>query len=179
MEFTCSDVRSTAVGGGGSEVFGLDNIISDPLFCVPAPGAQAPTTGGGYRVVGSSPVLGTAGACGKAIGARGQGCTTTVTGVEATPLIRATVLKQNAPNPFNPVTRIDFSIERGAPTTLRIFDVAGRLVATLLDRTLPAGEHNVTWRGENSQNRQVATGVYFYELRSGENVLTRSMVLLK
>ncbi|HEY6572541.1 MAG TPA: PA14 domain-containing protein, partial [Candidatus Eisenbacteria bacterium] len=179
VEFNCSDVRSTAVGGGGSEVFGTDNIISDPLFCVPSPGAKAPTIGGGYRVVGSSPVLGLTGACGTTLGARGQGCTATVTGVDDMPVVRSTILKQNTPNPFNPVTRINFSIERGAPTTLRIFDVAGRLVATLLDRNLPAGEHSITWRGMDSQERQVATGVYFYELRSGEDVLTRSMVLLK
>lgn len=179
VEFTCSDVRSMAVGGGGNEVFGADNIISDPLFCVPSPGAQAPTTGGSYRVVGSSPVLGPVTACGQTIGARGQGCSTTVTGVDGAPVIRATILKQNAPNPFNPVTRINFSIEHGGRTLLRIFDVAGRLVTTILDRDLPAGEHSVTWRGLDSQSRQVATGVYFYELRSGDEAQTRSMVLLK
>jgi hypothetical protein len=179
VEFSCSDVRSQGVGGGGSEVFGSDIMVSDPLFCVPAPGAQAPTTGGSYRVVGSSPVLGGVTACGKQIGARGPGCTSRVTAVEDLPAGHPTVLEQNAPNPFNPVTRISFYLERGGRVTLRIFDVAGRLVTTLVDRDLPAGPHSVTWRGHDDRGRQVATGVYFYALRSSKNVLTRSMVLLK
>jgi hypothetical protein len=179
VEFACSDVKSTAVGGGGAEVFGSDVIISDPLFCVPAPGAQAPTTGGSYRVVGGSPVLGMVTACGNTIGARGQGCTTTVTGVDDVPVASTIRLEQNAPNPFNPVTRINFALERGGRTTLRIFDVAGRVVTTLVDRDLPVGSHSMTWRGTNAQGRQVATGVYFYELRSGGQSLKKSMVLLK
>jgi hypothetical protein len=178
VSFSCSDVRSQGVGGGGSEVFSPDVMVSDPLFCVPAPGAQAPTTGGSYRVVGSSPVLG-AGACGQRIGARGQGCTTTTTAVEETPLIRTIALEQNAPNPFNPETQIKFSTKSGGHVTLRIFDVAGRLVTTLVDRDLPAGPHSIMWRGLDDRNRQVATGVYFYVLRSAKDVLTRSMVLLK
>jgi flagellar hook assembly protein FlgD len=113
------------------------------------------------------------------MGARGVGCVTTVTGADETPVIRSTALSQNSPNPFNPTTRISFSVERGGRTTLRIFDIAGRLVATLLDQNLPAGSHSITWRGLDSRNRQVASGVYFYELRSGADVLTRSMVLLK
>lgn len=179
VEFTCSDVRSAAVGGGGSEIYGADVIISDPLFCVPAPGAQAPTTGGSYRVVGGSPVLTMATLCGKQIGARGQGCTSTVTGVNDVPAARRMTLEQNTPNPFNPVTRIHFTLERGGRTTLRIFDVAGRLVSTLVDRDLPAGRHSVTWRGTDAQGRQMATGVYFYELRGDGEAVTKSMVLLK
>ncbi|HEU4725255.1 MAG TPA: PA14 domain-containing protein, partial [Candidatus Eisenbacteria bacterium] len=179
VEFVCSDVRSSAVGGGGTEVFAADVIISDPLFCVPAPSAQAPTTGGSYRVVGGSPVLSTAALCGKSIGARGQGCTTTVTAIDDVPVARVTRLEQNAPNPFNPVTRIRFSLERGGRTTLRIFDVAGRVVSTLVDRDLAAGPHSITWRGTDDHGRQVATGVYFYELRNNGEASTRSMVLLK
>jgi len=179
VEFSCSDVRSPGVGGGGSEVFGPNTIISDPLFCVPAPGSQAPTTAGGYRVLGSSPVLTAGGACGSQIGARGAGCVTSVTAVDATPGYRATALEQNAPNPFNPETVIHFSLERGGRTSLRIFDVAGRLVTTLVDRDLPAGPQRITWRGRDGQGRPVATGVYFYVLRSGTEILTRSMVLLK
>jgi len=179
VEFSCSDVRTNGVGGGGSKVFGANMMASDPLFCVPAPGSQAPTTAGGYRVVGNSPVLATTSTCGAPMGARGIGCVTTVTDVDETPVIRATALAQNAPNPFNPVTRINFSVDHGGPTSLRIFDVAGRLVATLIDQDIPAGSHSITWRGLDSRNRQVATGVYFYELRTGADVLTRSMVLLK
>jgi hypothetical protein len=180
LEFGCSDVRSAHVGGGGSEIFGPNVLISDPLFCAPAPGTMAPTTAGGYRVVASSPVLGATGSCGAPIGARGQGCATTaVTAAGAVPTVAATRLAQNVPNPFNPETRIAFTLERAGAITLRIFDVAGRLVTTLVDRTLPAGDHRVAWRGRDRQERPVASGVYFYELRHAGEVLRRSMVLLK
>ena len=181
MAFTCSDVRGTAVGGGGAMNFVSGNIISDPLFCVPAPGTLAPTTAGSYRVIGSSPVLSVVAPCGGSIGARGVGCAPgALTAVDDVPAVpSATALSQNAPNPFNPSTRIDFALERGGRTTLRIYDVAGRLVASLVDRDLPAGPHTVSWRGMDRSGRAVSSGVYFYELRSGQTVLKRSMVLLK
>jgi hypothetical protein len=113
------------------------------------------------------------------MGARGVGCINTVTDVAEMPAIRSTSLAQNVPNPFNPSTRINFSINQGGRTSLRIYDVAGRLVAILIDQDLPAGAHSVTWRGLDSRGRQVSTGVYFYALRKGRDVLTRSMLLLK
>lgn len=177
VQFTCSDVRSAGVGGSGLETFDINTIIADPIFCAPASGPQAPTMGGGYRVFSSSPVL--AGPCGPQIGARGPGCSGTISAVERAPGVPRTSLEQNAPNPFNPATRITFSIPRAARTTLRVYDTAGRLVATLLDRDLPAGAHSVTWSGGSGRDQRVASGVYFYQLRSGGEVLTRSMVLLK
>lgn len=179
LEFSCSDVRSYYVGGSGIESFDASTIIADPEFCVPAPPAMSPTTGGGYRVANASPVLSAVTSCGGPIGAHGAGCGSATTAVTTSPGVAATVLEQNAPNPFNPETQIGFSLARGARTVLRIYDVAGRLVATLLDRDLPAGRHEVTWRGNDSRDRPVATGVYFYQVRSGGEVLTRSMVLLK
>lgn len=182
VDFSCSDVRSTDVGGDGTELFGANTIVSDPLFCVPAPGTLAPTTGGSYRVVSSSPVLSAAGACGSQIGARGPGCSSgAVTAVETplSPVKPATALDQNVPNPFNPETRISFSVPQRGRVALRIYDPAGRVVATLVDRDMPSGQHVVTWRGTNDRNRRVASGVYFYQLRCGGELLTRSMVLLK
>ena len=182
IEFSCSDVRITEVGGAGNVIFGPNTIVSDPLFCVPAPGTLAPTTGGGYRVVSSSPVLSAAGACGAPIGARGPGCASgAVTAVEPAPSPGSpvTALEQNAPNPFNPETRISFTVPRSGRVTLRIYDPAGRVVTTLVDRDMPAGRHGVTWRGIDNRNRRVASGVYFYQLRRGGELLTRSMVLLK
>ena len=179
VDFACSDVLRTGVGGNGAENFGANILMSDPEFCVPGTGSQAPTTGGGYRVVGTSPVLESANPCGVLIGAMGQGCGISITAVESAPTVPATALEQNVPNPFNPETRISFSTQTSARATLRIFDAAGRLVTTLLDRGLPAGRHDLTWRGTDSRNRSVASGVYFYQLRTEGNVLTRSMVLLK
>ena len=182
LNFTCSDVRNTGVGGLGLETFSANTIFNDPRFCNPAAPTMAPTTGGGYGVAGSSPVLNIAGACGPMIGARGQSCSASITAVESlapAPVVAGSTLHQNVPNPFNPSTRIAFTLLQGAPTTLRIYDPTGRLVITLLDRAMPAGDHGVTWNGLDGRGQKVATGVYFYQLRSGGVVETRNMVLLK
>ena len=173
-------MRSAGVGGGGSETFTSNTIFNDPRFGVPASATQAPKMAGGYGVAATSPVLGVATPCGPMIGARGQSCSASITTVEAeTPGVSGTLLEQNVPNPFNPSTRIAFTLYRGARTALRIFDATGRLVATLLDRDLPPGRHDVTWDGLNDRSQRVATGVYFYQLRSGAVLETRNMVLLK
>jgi subtilisin-like proprotein convertase family protein len=88
-------------------------------------------------------------------------------------------LAQNHPNPFNPRTTIVFSLPRDAQTALRIYDLQGRLVSTLLNETMSAGEHRVVWDGSDASGHGVAAGTYVYELRSGSRRLTRSMVLLK
>jgi hypothetical protein len=92
----------------------------------------------------------------------------------------AVVLDANAPNPFNPVTRIRFGLPASAVVSLAVFDVRGQKVATLVDgESLPAGYHAVLWEGCDDQGRRVASGTYFYRLTAPEHVLTRKMVLLK
>jgi hypothetical protein len=181
LGFTCSDVRNAGVGGLGSETFSPNTIFNDPRFCVPAPATLAPTTTGGYGVAATSPVLGVASPCGPMIGARGQSCNVSVTAVASggAPGVSNVLLEQNVPNPFNPSTRIEFTLLHAGLAALRIYDATGRLVTTLVDRDLPAGRHGVTWDGLNSRQQRVATGVYFYQLRSERTVETRSMVLLK
>jgi hypothetical protein len=88
-------------------------------------------------------------------------------------------LNQNVPNPFNPRTSIAFSLAKPARTTVRIFDLGGRLVATLVDGELVAGAHRVEWDGRNDQGRQVASGTYYYQLRSGDSGATGRMSLIK
>ncbi len=88
-------------------------------------------------------------------------------------------LDQNVPNPFNPTTTITFSLPSAAMTELSIYDVAGRCLATLISRNMPAGRASVQWDGDDDVGNRVASGVYFYRLRAGENVETRKMVLLK
>ncbi len=88
-------------------------------------------------------------------------------------------LQQNHPNPFNPSTEVAFSLDRGGPATLRIFDARGRLVHTLVDGDLPAGRHTVTWSGDDSRGRPVASGVYFYRLEAGDQRAERRMILVK
>ncbi len=88
-------------------------------------------------------------------------------------------LHQNLPNPFNPSTRIDFELGEPASATLAIYDIAGRLVRTLVDGELPAGAHSALWEGRSERGEEAASGIYFYRLRAGSFTETRKMVLLR
>jgi FlgD Ig-like domain len=86
----------------------------------------------------------------------------------------------NFPNPFNPTTTIRYALPKPARVSLSVYDVAGRLVRTLVPGTLhPAGVFDVKWDGTDEAGRTVASGVYFYRLRAGAETLTRKAVLLK
>jgi hypothetical protein len=88
-------------------------------------------------------------------------------------------LRQNVPNPFNPSTTIRFDLPDRTKTTLRIYDIAGREICTLLDGTMNAGEHSATWNGRDGSGHEVGSGVYFYRLDAGKNTATRKMVMLR
>jgi flagellar hook assembly protein FlgD len=83
------------------------------------------------------------------------------------------------PNPFNPNTTIRFELEHAAHATLQVFDLSGRLVATLLDGECQAGVNQTTWQGRDTAHRKVSSGVYLYTLRVGRHLETKRMVLLK
>jgi hypothetical protein len=86
----------------------------------------------------------------------------------------AYALRANYPNPFNPVTMIGYDVGRTGPVSLRIFDLLGREVATLVQGTIPAGSYTVTWDAGN-----LPSGLYLCRMDAGEFVQTRKMVLLK
>ncbi|MBT8387806.1 MAG: T9SS type A sorting domain-containing protein, partial [Ignavibacteria bacterium] len=83
-------------------------------------------------------------------------------------------LEQNYPNPFNPSTKINFSLTVDSKVSLKVFDVLGQEVATLINSNLLAGSHNVDFSAGN-----IKSGVYFYILQAGDNVETKKMVLMK
>jgi hypothetical protein len=83
------------------------------------------------------------------------------------------------PNPFNPATTIVFSLPEAATVQLDVYDVAGRLVRTLLNAPRAAGTHEVLWTGRDDHDRAAASGVYVAVLRVGDLVLQHRMVLLK
>ena len=91
---------------------------------------------------------------------------------------RANALAQNAPNPFNPMTRIDFDLQASSRAMLTVFDARGYLVRTLLNGLLEGGHHTCTWDGMDNHGSQVPSGVYFYRLQIGEFRETRSMTLV-
>jgi hypothetical protein len=96
------------------------------------------------------------------------------------PLAGAFGLAQNAPNPFNPSTDISFTVPAGgAPVTLQIFDVSGRLVRTLVDGFEAGGARTVTWHGRSDDGRPAPSGVYFYRLTAPSFSEQKRMTLLK
>jgi hypothetical protein len=89
-------------------------------------------------------------------------------------------LRQNLPNPFNPTTTIVFDVPFDAGhVRLAIYDVAGRLVRTLVDGDLGPGHKTVVWNGRNQRGQMSASGVYFYRLTGNGFSATKKMVLLK
>lgn len=105
-----------------------------------------------------------------------NGCTTGVG--EHAPSLGS--LEINMPNPFNPQTTIRFALPRTETVHLRIFDLSGRLVKTLIDgRSVPSGWHSVSWNGRDENSRLVASGVFFYSIEAGDFVESRRMTLVK
>jgi hypothetical protein len=102
-----------------------------------------------------------------------------VTGDDPMPLPEATFLAQNFPNPFNPITNIAFAIKESGHVSLRIYDAAGRSVATLVDESRPAGSYSTEWNGCGADGSSVASGIYFYRLRTEGFTETRKMVLIR
>jgi len=88
-------------------------------------------------------------------------------------------LYSNYPNPFNPVTTIDFSIEKSDHVLIEIYNVSGRRVRTLLSEKKEAGRHSVVWDGKTDSNQIAGSGVYFYRIASGSYTSSRKMILLK
>ncbi len=89
-------------------------------------------------------------------------------------------LSQNFPNPFNPVTTIRYGLPKGERVTLKVFNLLGEEVVTLVgDEQKEAGYHAAIWDGRNAQGRSVASGVYFYQLRAGSFVQRQKMALVR
>ena len=88
-------------------------------------------------------------------------------------------LSQNYPNPFNPETYIDFTLPSEQAVSLKIYNIKGQVVSSLVDRRIAAGIHTVRWDGKNDSGERVSSGVYFYRLTAGEKSFVKKMVLLK
>ncbi len=109
-----------------------------------------------------------------------QSPTTGVGGDPATEGLPAvTALHPNVPNPFNPVTEIRFDLAVRGAVALRVYDVGGRQVRSLVNETRPAGRYRVSWNGLDDAGARVASGIYFYRLETPVFSASRKMVLLK
>lgn len=100
-------------------------------------------------------------------------------GTDFQPQLSKFVLLQNHPNPFHHTTMVSFALPSLGPTSLKVFDLAGRLVKNLLDAEKKAGSYRVEWNGRDEKGLEVPSGIYFYKLTTPGKILTRKMILLK
>jgi hypothetical protein len=175
-EFYCSDVYGNQ---GGDWVGCLEdqngengNRSADPLFCDAA--------AGNYTLAENSPCLDMSDcpfSVGEYIGCYGVGCTESGA-PDDEPLPARMLLAQNHPNPFNPTTTISYVVPSDGHVRLVVYDLTGRVVATLVDDVRPAGTHVVRWDATNDREQTVATGVYFARLESGGAKEVRKLVIV-
>jgi hypothetical protein len=88
-------------------------------------------------------------------------------------------IAQNQPNPFNPETIIKYALPNATQVSIRIYNVVGQLVNTLVDDYQPAGQHQVVWNGTNENGERVASGIYLYRFVTPDYQKTMKMTLLK
>ncbi|MEJ2722450.1 MAG: T9SS type A sorting domain-containing protein, partial [bacterium] len=95
------------------------------------------------------------------------------------PRVYSDHLDRNRPNPFNPSTRMTYGVRERGHTTIRIYDVAGRLVKTLVDEIKTPGIYDATWEGDNNQGQAVSSGIYFCRMQVNGFSKTRKIALLR
>lgn len=88
-------------------------------------------------------------------------------------------LMQNRPNPFNPVTEIEFFLPRPSFVNLTVYDITGRVVKCLVNEEKDTGNHITTWDGLDRIGNKVSSGIYLYRIKAGKEAVSRKMVLLK
>ncbi len=95
------------------------------------------------------------------------------------PVIEKVQLHNNFPNPFNPETNVSFSIPAEQEVILTIYNLKGQKVKELVNGNFPAGKQSVVWEGKDENGKQVASGLYFYKLKTGKKEISKKMLLLK
>jgi hypothetical protein len=89
------------------------------------------------------------------------------------------ILHQNYPNPFNPVTTLRYDLPETGLVTITIYDILGRQVKTLIDKTQDAGYRSVIWDATNNYGKPVSAGIYLYQIQADDYMQTKKMVLLE
>ncbi len=88
-------------------------------------------------------------------------------------------VSQNYPNPFNPSTVIEFALPSNEFVTIKIYDILGREIATLVNKETNAGVHRITWNGKDNNGAEVSAGAYIYRITAGKNIVAKKMMLIK
>jgi hypothetical protein len=99
--------------------------------------------------------------------------------MDITPVPSEFALHDNYPNPFNPVTTINYDLPKDAYVNLIIYDIMGREVANLAGKEMSAGYQTMKWNARNNAGALVSAGIYFYQIQTRDFVKTKKMVLLK
>jgi hypothetical protein len=155
--------RNTGGDPGTVDVSTIYNF--DPMF--------ADAANGDFTLMEGSPAYGKAHDGGALGDLRWATNPTSVAGTLAAVPDKFSLL-QNYPNPFNPTTTISYSLDKKSDVKLQIFDVTGGLVETLVNGRIQAGSHTVTWDASD-----IASGIYFYQIKASGQSTTRKMTLLK
>jgi flagellar hook capping protein FlgD len=106
----------------------------------------------------------------------------TISGVETVPGLPTgthAAIRKAFPNPFNPSTTLELSVPKQGTVAVRIFDLQGRRVATLLDESMNAGVYRVRWNGQDDQGRTQSSGIYFAQIQSGGSRQSVRLTMLK
>jgi hypothetical protein len=177
--FNCSNVANYGFAGLGTVDYGDSVTYGLPFFCETIVCDPGGTIEGNFTLAENSAASPDSNPCHVLIGAHPVAkCNPThIPVVPELPV--KTVLRHCAPNPFNPTTTIQFDLASQTQVSLRIYDVSGRLVKTLIHKVMPQARHRITWDGDDNHGNRVATGVYFLRLSAGDAVQTRKMVLIK
>lgn len=170
----CNDIWNNTLGNYGGTISnqtGINgNISVDPLLCVPGIGD--------FRLESGSPCISPPG-CGL-VGAKHEGCVaTSVAQPEESRSFSSLTVKGAMPNPFNPSTSIRFELDHPGEVDVRVYNVQGELVRTLISGHSEAGAHSVVWNGKDEKGSSARSGVYFYEFRTNGVREARKIILLR
>jgi len=100
------------------------------------------------------------------------------TGQTMTEAPKIFVLSQNYPNPFNPQSTVQYALPENSKVLIKVYNVLGQKIATLVDEQKPAGYHSIRWDGRNEAGEKVSAGIYLCRMQAGEFVKTQKMTLL-
>ncbi|MGH7599582.1 MAG: DUF7594 domain-containing protein, partial [bacterium] len=149
---------TAAIAGNGTISFGMKNSSSTSVYYSSKEGSTKPEL-----VIQVS-----SGAAGKMVD---------IISETVSPLPERFDLSPNYPNPFNAQTVIEYALPKEEKVRLIIYNIAGQMVRTLVDESLPAGYKRVLWNGADAYGREVSTGIYFFQLQFGGQKLVRKMIV--
>lgn len=93
--------------------------------------------------------------------------------------VKTFVLFQNYPNPFNPTTMIEYQLPRAGETEIKIFNIKGQLIKKITNEFQQAGNYKIEWDGKDATGQKVTSGLYIYQIKFDNTVLSKKMILAR